>query len=62
MNCPSTLLHTPHSGDYVRVLRECGLPDATRAPTSLLTWLALLGTFGSVQSFRVTGGKPPAAA
>ncbi len=50
-----------YTGDYVRVLRECGLPDATRAPTSLLTWVALLGTFGSVQSFRVVGSKATAA-
>jgi SAM-dependent methyltransferase len=52
------LLDLRHTSDYVRVLRECGLPDARRTPVGLfLTWLFPLLTWGAVRFYRVTGKK-----
>lgn len=47
-----------HTGDYVRVLRECGLADARRVPVGFfLTWLFPCLTCGAICFFRVTGTK-----
>jgi arsenite methyltransferase len=46
-----------HTGEYARVLRECGVADAQAVPTSLWTWPVMLFTFGAVRSFRVVGEK-----
>ncbi|HEY7313633.1 MAG TPA: class I SAM-dependent methyltransferase [Gemmataceae bacterium] len=52
------LLDLRHTGDYVRVLRQGGLPDARRSPAGLfLTWLFPLCTCGAICFFRVTGKK-----
>jgi SAM-dependent methyltransferase len=46
------------TGDYARVLRECGLADVRRSMSGLITILAPLFTWGGVRPFRVTGRKP----
>ena len=47
-----------HTGDYVRVLRDCGLTDARRVPVGFfLTWLFPCLTCGAICFFRVTGTK-----
>jgi ubiquinone/menaquinone biosynthesis C-methylase UbiE len=52
------LLDLRHTGDYVRVLRECGLADACRLPAGFFfTWLFPLLTCGAVRFYRVTGNK-----
>jgi arsenite methyltransferase len=52
------VLDLRHATDYVRVLRQCGLPDARRSPAGLfLTWLFPLCTCGAICFFRVTGRK-----
>jgi len=57
------LLDLRHTGDYVRVLRQCGLADARRLPTGFFfTWLFPLLTCGAVRFYRVTGSKGPAKA
>jgi ubiquinone/menaquinone biosynthesis C-methylase UbiE len=49
-----------HTGEYARVLRECGLQDVKRSAPSLpLTWLMTVLTWGAVQVYRVTGRKGP---
>jgi arsenite methyltransferase len=55
------ILDLRHTGDYVHVLRQCGLPDARRAPVGFfLTWLFPLLTCGAICFFRVTGTKTSA--
>src|SRR5262245_12444162 len=52
------LLDLRHTGDYVRVLRQCGLADARRLPAGFFfTWLFPLLTWGAVRFYRVTGNK-----
>lgn len=52
------ILDLRHTGDYVRVLRQCGLSDARRSPVGLfLTWLFPLLTCGAISFFRVTATK-----
>jgi arsenite methyltransferase len=52
------LLDLRHTGDYVRVLRQCGLSDTRRAPAGLfLTWVFPLLTCGAICFFRVMGTK-----
>jgi ubiquinone/menaquinone biosynthesis C-methylase UbiE len=52
------ILDMRHTGEYVRVLRQCGLLDARRTPAGLLlTWLFPLLTCGAVCFVRVTGRK-----
>lgn len=52
------ILDLRHTGDYVRVLRQCGLPDARRMPAGFfLTWLFPLLTCGAISFFRVTGTR-----
>src|SRR5262245_20228499 len=52
------LLDLRHTGDYVRVLRQCGLADARRqAAGFFFTWLFPLLTCGAVRFYRVTGSK-----
>jgi SAM-dependent methyltransferase len=52
------VLDLRHTGDYVRVLRECGLADARRAPVGIfLTWLFPILTWGAICFFRVTGTR-----
>ncbi len=52
------LLDLRHTRDYVRALRQCGLPDCRRAPAGFfLTWLFPLLTCGAICFFRVTGQK-----
>jgi ubiquinone/menaquinone biosynthesis C-methylase UbiE len=52
------ILDLRHTGDYVRVLRECGLADARRTPVGFfLTWLFPILTWGAICFFRVTGTK-----
>jgi SAM-dependent methyltransferase len=56
------LLDLRHTADYVRVLRQCGLPDARRSPAGpFLTWLFPVLTCGAVRVYRVTGNKPATA-
>lgn len=57
------VLDLRHTGDYVRILRECGLADAHRAPVGIfLTWLFPCLTCGAISFFRVTGTKTSTAA
>jgi SAM-dependent methyltransferase len=52
------LLDVRHTGDYVRVLRQCGLPDARRTSVGLfLTWFFPILTGGAARFYRVTGTK-----
>lgn len=54
------VLDLRHTRDYVRVLRECGLPDARREIAGwFFTLLFTILTWGSVQFYRVTGTKGP---
>jgi arsenite methyltransferase len=53
------LLDVWHTGDYVRVLRECGLVEARRQrPGWILSVLWALLTCGLVHVYRVTARKP----
>jgi ubiquinone/menaquinone biosynthesis C-methylase UbiE len=54
------LVDIQYTGDYLRVLRDCGL-DAKRTPSGVLTWLAPLWTWGAVRPCRVTATKPVTA-
>ena len=56
------LLDVWHTGDYVRVLRECGLVEARRQrPGWFLSVQWALLTCGLVHVYRVTARKPPTA-
>jgi arsenite methyltransferase len=57
------LLDVWHTGDYVRVLRECGLVEARQQrPGCFLTVQWALLTCGLVHVYRVTARKPSAVA
>ncbi len=52
------LLDLRHTGDYVRVLRECGLPDARRGRAGIfLTGLFPVLTCGAIRFYQVIGRK-----
>jgi SAM-dependent methyltransferase len=51
------LVDIRHTGEYVRVLRDNGVNDARRWPSSILSYLNMLLTWGSVQTYWVGGTK-----
>jgi arsenite methyltransferase len=54
----AALLDLRHTGDYVEVLRENGLPEARRSAVGwFLTWIFPLLTCGAIRFYRVTGTK-----
>jgi ubiquinone/menaquinone biosynthesis C-methylase UbiE len=58
----AVLVDIQHTADYVRALRECGLADARRFPSGLVTFVVMAFTWGSVQPYRVTATKVQPAA
>ncbi len=53
------LVDIQHTGDYVRVLQECGLREVKRSASGWVTWLVTTFTWGGVQPYRVTATKAP---
>jgi arsenite methyltransferase len=51
------LLDIVHTGEYVKVLRECGLTDVRRVGSPVVAGLLLVLTFGNLHPFTVTGRK-----
>jgi ubiquinone/menaquinone biosynthesis C-methylase UbiE len=47
-----------HTGEYARVLRECGMEDVRRTASGFYTLLVTAFTWGGVQPYRVTARKP----
>ncbi|HVS37597.1 MAG TPA: class I SAM-dependent methyltransferase [Gemmataceae bacterium] len=52
------LLDIVHTGEYAKVLTECGLTDVRRVGSPIFAGLLLVLTFGNLHPFTVTGRKP----
>ena len=46
-----------HTGEYVKVLGECGLTDVRRVGSPVVAGLLAVATFGNLHPFTVTGRK-----
>jgi ubiquinone/menaquinone biosynthesis C-methylase UbiE len=46
------------TGEYARVLEECGCSDVKRTASGWITWVVMAFTWASVQPYRVTVRKP----